>query len=77
MQLDPKFNKRRKWAAISFYTIIATIFLCFGAVFFGDEHTASRLQQAGVIMASVIVCLTANVSHYMQLVSNNDDAAKA
>lgn len=76
MKLDPKFNKRRKWAAISFYTVLLIVLTTFGIVIFGDEQTSKNLREAGIIIAPIVVCLIANVSHYMQLVSN-DDSSKA
>lgn len=71
---DPKFKVRRGWARTSFYTIISIVFMCFGIVLFGDNQTSKNLNEVGIILAPIIVCLTANVSHYMKLVSDADQA---
>ena len=73
MALDPKFKVRRRWAAISFYTVIAIVAATYAIVVLGDDQTSKNLREAGIIIAPIVVCLIANVSHYMKLVSDADD----
>jgi len=70
--IEPKFTVRRRFAKVSFWSVVATLFICLAIVVLGDEQTAKNLHEAGIIIAPIVIALIANVSHYMKLVSDAD-----
>ncbi|KZZ71501.1 hypothetical protein A3765_28425 [Oleiphilus sp. HI0130] len=66
------FAVRRRFAKVSFFVLIATLFAVLGAAFFGEPQTANNLREAGIIIAPIIICLTTLVAQYSYLVYKTD-----
>jgi hypothetical protein len=71
---SPSFKVRRRFAKAGFAALLITLFSCLLIVVFGDAATAKNLHEAGIIIAPIVVCLTANISHYMKLVADADSS---
>jgi len=70
--MNDQFLIRRTMAVCAFIAIILTLFLCLGIAVIADEQMAKNLREIGLIVGPIIVCLTANITHYAQLVHKTD-----
>ena len=67
-----QFRVRRRMAKTSFATLIFMVPALIALVFIAKPEQAPILNAVMPILVIIVPALVANVSHYMQLVSNSD-----
>jgi hypothetical protein len=67
-----QFTVRRRIAKTSFAAILITLFWCLSIAAWGDEGSAARLREAGLIIAPICLFLTGLIGQYAHMVFKTD-----
>ena len=68
-----KQRLRRRQAKASFATIIATLLVVLGIVFFGSKEVAANLKAAETVITATLTFLTAQIGAYYVSVQRTDE----
>ena len=71
--LSPKLIIRRRIAVVSFIVICLTLIALFAIIIIGDEGTAQRLDEAEMLISTIVLCLTGIVSGYFIVAQRHDE----
>lgn len=66
MALDPRLRTRRRWAKLSFFTLISTIPACMIIAFFCEKAEVDKLASLAFIISPAIAGLVWVVHEYFE-----------